>query len=308
MSNFIIIVVCLLLGFALRRVGRFERSRVRPLNFVILWISLPALVLSELPKVFASSQALSTELVCLALMPWLVFAFTFAVAFACGRWLGWSRATVGAVTLTAGLGNTSFVGYPLIEMFYGREALSLAIVVDQPGTFLALSTVGIMVASFYSARAISIGEAVKRMLTFPPLIAVVIAVLLATFDVPREGLVQSALALFGRTLVPFALISVGWQLELDRALIVPRWHQLVVALGLKLVVSPLLAYVIFSRILERSSLAFQVVVLEAAMAPMITAAVVAREMELDGDLAQLLVGLGIPLSFLTVSLWWWVLA
>ena len=40
---------------------------------------------------------------------------------------------------------------------------------------------------------------------------------------------------------------------------------------------------------------------------MITAAVVAREMDLDGDLAQLLVGIGIPLSFVTVTCWWWFL-
>lgn len=44
--------------------------------------------------------------------------------------------------------------------------------------------------------------------------------------------------------------------------------------------------------------------LEAAMAPMITAAVVARELDLDGEIAQLLVGIGIPLSFATVSIWW----
>jgi predicted permease len=48
-------------------------------------------------------------------------------------------------------------------------------------------------------------------------------------------------------------------------------------------------------------------VLQNAMAPMVSGAILASEHELDPDLAALMVGLGIPLSFLTAPLWlWWV--
>jgi len=46
---------------------------------------------------------------------------------------------------------------------------------------------------------------------------------------------------------------------------------------------------------------------EAAMAPMIGAAIVATEHKLDPPLTTLMVGIGIPLSFLTVPAWWYVL-
>ena len=52
----------------------------------------------------------------------------------------------------------------------------------------------------------------------------------------------------------------------------------------------------------------QVTVFEVAMAPMIGASIVAMENDLDPQLATLLVGIGVPLSFLTVSGWYYVLA
>lgn len=40
---------------------------------------------------------------------------------------------------------------------------------------------------------------------------------------------------------------------------------------------------------------------------MIGAAIVAADHKLDPPLTALMVGIGIPLSFLTVPVWWWVL-
>jgi predicted permease len=51
----------------------------------------------------------------------------------------------------------------------------------------------------------------------------------------------------------------------------------------------------------------QVTIFEAAMAPQIGASIVAIEHKLDPPLVTLMVGIGIPLSFLTLPLWWYVL-
>jgi predicted permease len=44
------------------------------------------------------------------------------------------------------------------------------------------------------------------------------------------------------------------------------------------------------------------------MAPMITGSIIAAEYDLDGDLAALMVGVGIPLSFLTLPIWFQLLS
>ena len=51
----------------------------------------------------------------------------------------------------------------------------------------------------------------------------------------------------------------------------------------------------------------QVTVFEAAMGPMIGAAIVAMDHDLDPALVTLMVGIGIPLSFVTLPAWWWLL-
>jgi predicted permease len=50
----------------------------------------------------------------------------------------------------------------------------------------------------------------------------------------------------------------------------------------------------------------QVTLFEAAMPSMITAAIVATEHDLDPPLANLMVAVGLILSFFTLSAWWYM--
>jgi len=43
------------------------------------------------------------------------------------------------------------------------------------------------------------------------------------------------------------------------------------------------------------------------MPPMITAAIVANEHDLDPQLANLMVAVGLLLSFVTLTVWWWLM-
>jgi predicted permease len=44
-----------------------------------------------------------------------------------------------------------FFWFSIIEALYGEEGLKTAILVDQPGSFVVLSTLGILVATIYSS-------------------------------------------------------------------------------------------------------------------------------------------------------------
>jgi predicted permease len=68
----------------------------------------------------------------------------------------------------------------------------------------------------------------------------------------------------------------------------------------------LVAFVLV-KLLGSNGAVTQVTIFEAAMAPQIGAAIVAIEHKLDPPLVTLMVGIGIPLSFLTLPLWWYLL-
>ena len=188
----------------------------------------------------------------------------------------------------------------MIESFYGAEYMGLGIVIDQLGTYLVLSTLGILVAAVYSVGRVSIASVSRRVLGFPPLLALILALGLQPITFPET--LELVLERLGSTLAPVALISVGYQLRLDQ--VAGRVMPLAVGLTFQLVIGPLIIMGCLFGVVGFSGISAQVTVFELAMAPQIGAAIVAMDYKLDAPLATLMVGLGIPLSFLTLPMWW----
>ena len=296
MNNYVLLAACMLLGLVLHRSGRLPVNAAASLNGFVVHISLPALTLA-----YVHGLKLNADLILPALMAWVMFALGCGFFWAVGRALGFSRATTGGLMLTGGLANTSFIGLPMIETFYGPQFLGLGILIDQLGSYFVLSTLGILVASLYaSGRSVSAKAVVRKIALFAPFQAFVLALLLMPLDYPTW--LDELLRRLGATLVPIALVSVGYQLQLS--LVQGRALALTVGLLFKLVIAPTLILLLFVRWLSGDRQVLDVTVFEAAMAPMIGASIVAIDHELDPPLVTLMVGLGIPLSFLTLPVWW----
>lgn len=294
MNNFVLLIVCFLIGIGLRRTGRFPASSAATLNGFIIHVSLPAISLLQIHKL-----KLDTTLIYSALMPWLFFAAAIPFFWGMGRALRLDRQSIGVLILVGGLGNTSFVGLPMIEAYYGKDLLPVGLIVDQFGSFLVLSTLGIAVATYFSSGAVSARMMVRKVLLFPPFQALVIAFLLRPFFYPEWLIV--VLQRLGDTLTPLALASVGFQLHF--AGIGGELKALTAGLLYKLLLGPALTFVVFVLFLGVSGETMQVTIFEAAMAPMISAGIIANDHQLNPRLSNLMIGLGIPLSFLTLALW-----
>jgi predicted permease len=290
-----LIFVWITAGLALRRAGASARA-FAGLNRFIVWVPLPATVLLALHGLhWESSYWVPVS------MAWIVFAGSVAFFAAVGRRRGWSSRTVGALVMTAGLGNTSFLGFPLLRALYGESAIPVAVLTDQPGSFLVLSTAGIAAASYFSSSRASAGAVIGRMARFPPLWALAAAALLRPVVFPEA--VEGVLRLGMRSLVPLALISVGGALSLDRARFDRERTPVAAGLLYKLVLAPAAMSLLLLVFLHRRGEAARITLIEAAMGPMITGAIVAEEHGLDAELCSLMVGLGVPICLITVPLW-----
>jgi len=298
MNNIILLVLCFFAGILLRRSGRMPDNAPATLNSFIIHISVPALALLYIHELKFSSDTLLVMA-----MAWLYFALAAGFFWLIGNYLKWSRGTVGALMLTGGLGNTSFFGLPMIEAYYGPQGIATGILIDQTGSFLVLSTLGIIVAGMYSSGRPTAATIVRGILRFPPFIALVIALLLLPVAYPEW--LSAVLKRLGDTLAPLALLSVGLQLQLGH--LAGNGRKLAVGLGFKLLLAPLLIFLLYVPLLGAHGEAIQITLFEAAMPPMITAAIVAKEHDLDPELSTLMVAVGLPLSFLTLTGWWWVL-
>jgi hypothetical protein len=297
MNNLLLLILCFIAGMLLRRFRRMPDNAPATLNSFIIHISLPALAL-----LYIHGMHISGAVLLVAAMPWLVFGLSAGYFWLLGRWLHLPRATVGALMLVGGLGNTSFFGVPMVEAFYGKEGIATAIIVDQLGSFFALSVLGITVAGVYSSGRPTAMEIVKRIAVFPPFIALVVALLL--IPVEYASWFSTLLKRLGDTLAPMALLSVGMQLRMGH--VAEHKRNLVLGLAFKLVLAPLAIYLLYVQLLGAHGQAIQVTLFEAAMPPMITAAIVASEHDLDPPLANLLVAVGLIISFFTLSAWWYL--
>ena len=197
--------------------------------------------------------------------------------------------------LVGGLGNTSFFGVPMVEAFYGKEGIATAIIVDQLGSFFVLSVLGITVAGVYSSGRPTVAEIIRRIAVFPPFIALVIALLLIPVEYAEwfSAIVEASGRHARSAWRCFRLAcSCAWD-------ILPSTSAtLRLDLAFKLLLAPLAIYLLYVQLLGAHGQAIQVTLFEAAMPPMITAAIVASEHELDPPLANLMVAVGLILSFL----------
>jgi predicted permease len=295
MSNIVLLFTCLILGVLLRGSGKLPDNAPATINGFITNVALPALVLT-----YIHGTQPKLELIGAVLMPWFLFLIGAAVFCALAHVLHFSRGTTGALMMLGGLGNTSFVGLPMIETYYGSAYLPIGILIDQLGTYLVLSTLGIAVACVYSESQASPREVARRIATFPPLLATLIALALTPFEFPDW--ITATLNRLGGTLVPLALISVGMQLRI--AAFADNKVALAAGLGFKLLLGPALLVLLYSGAMRDEPAILRVTLFESAMAPQIGASIVAIQHGLNPPLVTLMVGVGTLLSFLTLPMWW----
>ena len=280
-----------MLGWAVARLVRLPQAFTGSLNWWVLNIALPALVLELIPRVHFEKQ-----LWFLPVAMWLVFAGAWAFFAALGRMLGWSRARTGAVILAAGLGNTALVGFPLIEALRGKEGMALAVhhrsarLPDRAGGRRDHGR-GDLSGGKPEPRVIA-----KRILYFPAFHAMILGFIVGALGgFPAE--LDAVFARIGATLTPVALFSIGAQfnLHLDRS----RLGATASALGWKLALAPLVIYAL-GLAFGIEGLVLSVAVLQAAMAPMVFTAILADQYGLEKDVTSMALGAGILISLFSI--------
>jgi predicted permease len=295
--NFILIALSLLAGLAFRNSKTLPADSYKAINAWVLYIALPAVSLKYIPSLTWTTQMLlpAASPIIVWMGGWLTVTLYSAI-----RPL--SPGTKGSLKLSSGLSNTAFLGFPLIAAYYSEKEISIAIICDQL-TFITLSTIGMIAAIRASeSEELSIKNVLKKLYTFPPLIVFILALVLPNFiDIsPINPLLDKLIATMG----PLALFSIGLQLNFNdwKAELQP----MLVGLFYKLLLAPALVTGI-ALLLKQQGMIAKISVFEAAMPTLVVGSLVATQYNLNPKLANLMVGIGILLSFITTAFWWFVM-
>lgn len=301
MGNIILIFICLLAGVLLRKINTFPKDAHKVLNFIVINISLPSLALLYIPQIEVTSQIIYP-----AASMYIVFGFALAFFILLSKIFKWDKQTTGALIMTAGLCNSSFVGFPVLVTMFGDESLKTGVIIDQAGSFVILATFGVIVSSYYSSRGFSTKKIIKDILLYPSFIATIIAVGLKVFGYTHDKTTMYVLERLGGLIVILALISVGLQLKVSFKHL--PYKELFIGLMFKLILAPALIYLIYYVVMNQRGLEIDVSLMESAMPPMVMGSVMAVSYDLNPKLANLMVGIGIPVSFISLLMWYFLVS
>ncbi len=299
MSSFLVIFCCLSAGLLLKRFSSLPENTALVLNQYVIYIALPALILAKVPLMELTVDAIW----CMA-VAWIALVFSALIVLSLAKMFNWSRSTRCVLLLLVPLGNTSFVGIPLVDALLGSDAVGYAVLYDQLGSFLALSSYGAVILALHSTdkkRPVTVLGVARKIIAFPPFIALAIALILNHLMVLSfESVLSSAMNVIGASLIPTVMVAVGFQWKF----VLPKQDLAPFAFGLtiKLLIAPLFILFVLQW-LNLPKLQSATLLLESAMAPMISAGALLISEKQNPDLTASMVGYGLLLGLMTVPIW-----
>lgn len=297
MTNFLIIGICICAGMLIRRLNFLPADAHKGINAWLLYLAMPAVSFKYLPHIQWSMHLLFPILAPVLVWVGSLLYFRFYSASA-----NLSKPTSAGLTLVGGIGNTSFLGFPMVAAFFDEKDIAIAVICDQIG-FILLTTVGVALAINAShAGRPSPGIFFKKILSFPAFWSCTIALTL-----PRYIDISVLDPLFNRlsdTVAPLALFSIGLQLNFKGYK--DQLKHITVALLYKLIIAPA-ALTLIALAFHLRGIITQVTIFEMAMPPLMSASIISSEYKLNPTLANLVIGIGLIISFATITIWWFVL-
>ena len=266
----------------------------------VIYFSLPALALVKIRELEFDEIVLN-----IIFIAYLTMFIATVVSYFIGKALKLERKVLATFMVVSIFGNTSFVGFSYVESMFSSKELVYPLVYDQIGSFVALLTIGMVLIAWGAGREekTTIKQKFKMIMT-PPLMAIIAAVLLHGVVFP--DFVEGILIKLEYTLIPLVTMIVGMKLEIKA--FKNFFRESMVALGIKMILVPLIMLVILYPFFDFSATWMRVTFIEIAMPPMTMATVLAIRGGLNKDLAINTLGLGILFSFIVIPTWNFILS
>ena len=295
------VFLLILIGYLGGRAGKLGTNASIELNRFVVWLALPAQLFN-----FAANSGWQT-----LWQPSFITAFFLSclIVFVVVLLISWMRnrdlAAASFNGLSASYSNTGYMGIPLCALALGQDGLAPAII----STFIvfvmfALATVLIEVGILSHKKSHEIvWSVIKSLCTNPLLIAPVAGLAWAASDLTLYDPIAQVIAFLAAAATPCALVSIGLFL-MQKSTTAPAqaWG---ISLA-KLILQPVIAWVIAGPILELPTLWVNAIVILSALPTGTGPFMLAQYYKADGSVISRVVLITTVSSLLTLSLFlWW---
>lgn len=299
------IFILIAIGFVSSRAALVSRDQVAGMGRFVITLALPALVIRALLERPLHEVIHWNYLIAYGLGSLLIFGLGYAFA----RLVRKDNLSGSAL---AGLGmsvsNSGFVGYPIVVLVVGGPAavaLALGMMIENA----LLIPLALTLAELGRQNGGNVGTALlgtlRNLVRHPVLIAIVLALLMATLDVRPPTFVMRVIDMLAQASAPVALFVIGASLNgLKPGGMALDVGQLLIG---KLILHPLLVWLCFS-LLPISDPALRTAGVLMAAAPMMSIyPILGARYGLEQRCAAGLVAATV-MSFLSISAFVWLMA
>lgn len=282
-SSLQVFLILFVAGAALRLSGLLGKVHAERMGAFVFSVTLPATILVSLDRVVFSPTAWKIPLsACLITIPLVLLA----------RALTLDRPTQGGLLLAVGCINSIYFAYPVALATFGEEGLAQAILFDLGQTTLTL-TVLYPMALWHGAQDSSPHAAGRRLLTSPPLWALVMVLTAKTTGLHLPEWLQTILTPVHLLTIPLASLVLGLSISVHA--VRKTWRLTSLGVGLRMAGGLLLGW-IATLVLNLTGLERAAVLLIAGMPSAVMAVIFATDAKLDEDLVASIVALSICLG------------
>lgn len=233
LNQVIMLFLMVLVGFAARKLNIVEETFSKGLSSYLFNISLPAMILSSMNYPF--SMKVLSECGLLILAGVCIMAFSAVLGRLTAKLMKADAASSSIFEFGILMSNFGFMGYPVVEAFFGKQGIFYASVYSIP-LYFVVNSYGVLLMQRGSGGGISLKSVIN-----PPITAVIIgfAMFLASIRLPHT--VGMSVNLIGSTTTPLSMIFVGLILGSSRTAEVFRNYKVYIVSFMRLLLLPLCA-------------------------------------------------------------------
>ncbi|MEO8314436.1 MAG: AEC family transporter [Pseudomonadota bacterium] len=291
----VLLIALFAAGYFARRQRWLQPPHAGKMLQLVITVGLPALFLADVSRI-----PLQRELIALPVSSVLIIVVTLGLSLLLGRALGLARADQGALTICSMSINNAFL-FPFVIAVWGQAGFAHLALFDL-GNALCAGSLVYAIAAWYGGHGTGVVAVLRRVASFPPLWALIVALLLNGADVALPTWMVTVLGTVGRLILLLVIVALG--VLFDARLL--RDARVLVTLLLRVGLGLALGFICV-RLFSLEGLMRSVVLLGSAAPIGFSAVVIANREHLNRELAASAASISVLLALIYVPLALWLL-
>lgn len=258
-NSLCMIFIMIIPGIIFRKKGLIDTNQSKGISTVVVNLTWPCLVIDAMQVKFSQEIFKRSQYIFVVVL--MVFAIAFIVGFLLVKMLKIKREQGGIFAFMLVFANTGFMGIPVINALYGKEAVFYASIIEMVNDIM-LFTVGIMLIQL--SAGIKTKISFKEFLT-PGMIGVIIGYVMFLCNFQLPGFLGHSVNIIGAATTPLTMFVIGIQIgELKFKELLGN-RAIYVMSFVKLLIIPIIALLIMQFIFDDTSLLAKVLIISFAM-------------------------------------------